>query len=686
MMDRKNPNENPKNWTTQYMRTHRGECLLLLREVNQEAVRCMEERRCWAAIECIDLLLDGFDALQKSERSDRIRSCIADYAYTAAELCALADPAGFEHELRSRGIRPDLRGKSTERYLRDTAIKGLNNAKSSGSGELRERAASMARALKSDIPAERLRWEYAPNFPRDLQERLLRLDDDFFAPALMQCAPEPCAVLDRNRLTLKQETVELAPALVPAPAPASFSPAQAPPDRSPDRADMGEDSYFDGNTLQLIGYGLLSFLVCAVTLGIAFPWMLCMQQRWEAKHTVIHGRRLSFDGRGIQLLGRYLLWVLLTLITFGIYGIWLGLRVKQWTVKHTFYADSGQSAESYFSGGVGGFLGIHILAFLLTVFTLGIGAAWAKTMILRWEAGHTHIEGVPLEFNGTGGQLLVKYLLLVILTPLTLGIYTLFFPVSYMKWQVRHTDVSGGAADRVRQPAPAGTAPMQAQGGKKTPGPALAAAAVALAGVLIVLIFTAAIISFRSVVAPARPFGAIFAPDPEQEASPAAPENVLTDQELMELAEQRLNSGVEICIANAGFVEVDTSDYITVENEWGDSSTFSRVIGYDTFAEAEQAAAELWYSVYARGTAFDEIGYLSFQLMEVNGKLYKRDDGGLGDGGFYWVVEHVVSRTDDEAVFAARSSWDYEDDSSDTLVQFSMVLEDGDWKLLRDWE
>ena len=205
-------------------------------------------------------------------------------------------------------------------------------------------------------------------------------------------------------------------------------------------------SYFDGNTWQLIGYRLLSFFVCVITLGIAYPWMLCVMQNWETKHTVIDGRRLKFDGQGHQLIGNYLLWLLLTVITLGIYGIWFGLGIKKWVVKHTLYADSAPAADgtppvaSRFSGGAGGFLGIHLFAFFLTVITLGIGKAWADVKVLRWEAKHTHIGGTTLVFGGTGGQLFVKYLLFVLLTPLTLGIYALFFPVSYKKWEIKSTN------------------------------------------------------------------------------------------------------------------------------------------------------------------------------------------------------------------------------------------------------
>lgn len=94
-------------------------------------------------------------------------------------------------------------------------------------------------------------------------------------------------------------------------------------------------SRFDGGLAGLIGYHILAFLGTMLTLGIAYPWMLCMLTRWETRHTVIDGHRLCFDGTGSQLIGKWIVWLFLTLITLGIYAFWLPIRVKQWTVKHT---------------------------------------------------------------------------------------------------------------------------------------------------------------------------------------------------------------------------------------------------------------------------------------------------------------------------------------------------------------
>lgn len=96
-------------------------------------------------------------------------------------------------------------------------------------------------------------------------------------------------------------------------------------------------SYFDGGLLQQIGWLILGVIVTVITIGICFPWAVCMQYNWEIKHTVIEGKRLRFDGRAIQLLGKWLLWWLLTLITFGIFAFWIPIKIKKWKTKHTFF-------------------------------------------------------------------------------------------------------------------------------------------------------------------------------------------------------------------------------------------------------------------------------------------------------------------------------------------------------------
>lgn len=100
---------------------------------------------------------------------------------------------------------------------------------------------------------------------------------------------------------------------------------------------MKNESYFDGGLFQLIGWKLLGGLITLITLGICYPWAVCMVYNWEVKHTVIEGKRLEFDGKAIQLFGNWIKWLLLTIITFGIYGFWVGIKLKKWITKHTHF-------------------------------------------------------------------------------------------------------------------------------------------------------------------------------------------------------------------------------------------------------------------------------------------------------------------------------------------------------------
>lgn len=96
-------------------------------------------------------------------------------------------------------------------------------------------------------------------------------------------------------------------------------------------------SYFDGGLLQLIGWKILGALLTICTLGICYPWAVCMVYRWETRHTVIENHRLRFDGTAAGLFSLWLKWWLFCFITFGIYGFWVQISIRKWKVKHTHF-------------------------------------------------------------------------------------------------------------------------------------------------------------------------------------------------------------------------------------------------------------------------------------------------------------------------------------------------------------
>jgi len=99
-----------------------------------------------------------------------------------------------------------------------------------------------------------------------------------------------------------------------------------------------ENSYFDGGLLSFIGWSILGVIVTVFTLGICFPWALCMIYGWKINHTVVEGRRLKFQGSAIGLFGNWIKWFLLCIITLGIYSFWLFIALEKWKAKNTTFA------------------------------------------------------------------------------------------------------------------------------------------------------------------------------------------------------------------------------------------------------------------------------------------------------------------------------------------------------------
>ena len=92
--------------------------------------------------------------------------------------------------------------------------------------------------------------------------------------------------------------------------------------------------------------------------------------------------------------------------------------------------------DSYFDGKLLDLIGWRILAFLITVITLGFGSPWAQCMLYNYQFKHTVYNGKRLKFDGTGGDLFVNIFKWVLLSIITFGIYILVIPVRKTRWVI----------------------------------------------------------------------------------------------------------------------------------------------------------------------------------------------------------------------------------------------------------
>ena len=209
------------------------------------------------------------------------------------------------------------------------------------------------------------------------------------------------------------------------------------------------DSYFDGGVFQLLGWKILGGLVTVITLGICYPLAVNWLYSWEAKHTVIEGRRLKFTGSAGGLFGTWIICILLSIITLGIYAFYIPIKIKRWREANTFFEDEIPSFDaeqnlrkekaSYFDGGFWQLFGWELLGVLITFFTAGICYPWAIKMIYSWEQRHKVYCKRRCTFDGNAMQLFGTWLLCMLLSIITLGIYTWWIPIKIKKWQIKHT-------------------------------------------------------------------------------------------------------------------------------------------------------------------------------------------------------------------------------------------------------
>ncbi|PEO58384.1 DUF898 family protein [Bacillus wiedmannii] len=101
----------------------------------------------------------------------------------------------------------------------------------------------------------------------------------------------------------------------------------------------GRQSFFDGGLLSFIGWSILGALITVFTLGICYPWAVCMVYGWKINHTVVDGHRMKFKGSAVGLFGNWIKWLLLTVITLGIYGFWVSIKLEDWKVKNTIFVN-----------------------------------------------------------------------------------------------------------------------------------------------------------------------------------------------------------------------------------------------------------------------------------------------------------------------------------------------------------
>lgn len=202
------------------------------------------------------------------------------------------------------------------------------------------------------------------------------------------------------------------------------------------------DSFFDGKLLELIGYGILRYLITVCTLGLASAWGEKLVIAYKIEHTVYNGKRLKFEGTGASLFIQKFKWIFFSIITLGIYSLWIPIKKEKWIIENTHYEkEEFVKGDSYFNGGLLGLIGVNLFCKIITIISLGILYPFGICYKQKWFAKHTVINRKKIVFNGTAMSLIGHYLLWWFLCIITFGIYGLWLPIKIEQWTVKNTHI-----------------------------------------------------------------------------------------------------------------------------------------------------------------------------------------------------------------------------------------------------
>lgn len=150
---------------------------------------------------------------------------------------------------------------------------------------------------------------------------------------------------------------------------------------------------YRGDRTWLVKNSFKWFLLTLVTLGIYGAWFDMKLRRYT--HQNIRYGDVEFDNNcnGGDWFVLNLKGYFLTLITLGIYAFWWQRDIFNYYIDNMSMQKDEQKIRCYSTATGGGFLKLRVVNFLLVVFTLGFGTAWAEMRTQHFIWNNIKMEG-----------------------------------------------------------------------------------------------------------------------------------------------------------------------------------------------------------------------------------------------------------------------------------------------------
>ena len=140
---------------------------------------------------------------------------------------------------------------------------------------------------------------------------------------------------------------------------------------------------YTGEVVEFVKLAATNIGITMVTIGIYGAWARVSILKYIMQHLKLGKLTFDFEGEGSELFIIMLKGFFLSMITFGIYGFWFIKELNVYMTNKLVVYQDGRKCNFNSELKVGDVFNMIFVGMLLTMFTCGIGFAWAQVRSIK---------------------------------------------------------------------------------------------------------------------------------------------------------------------------------------------------------------------------------------------------------------------------------------------------------------
>lgn len=173
--------------------------------------------------------------------------------------------------------------------------------------------------------------------------------------------------------------------------------------------------------LTVIKSPILAILFLYLARFAIIPFAIHGSFRYRMSRTSYRGIRFGYRGNRNELVKNFFKWVLFTVLTLGIYGAWLKMNIRRYTHQNIRFGD----VEFSNNANGGEYFILNLKGYFLTIITLGIYYFWWQRDIFNYYIDNMRMEKgeqkIKCYSTATGGGFFGLLTVNFLITVFTLG-------------------------------------------------------------------------------------------------------------------------------------------------------------------------------------------------------------------------------------------------------------------------